>query len=91
MLPAENKMFYSSLHQCIWNYLQLQFNLSGSEMNKERLIHLLKENKVAVGVIDDLSSVLYECEKGIYTNADAAVNKRELLESSRKVLNEITG
>jgi BatD DUF11 like domain len=90
MLPAENKMFFSSLHQCIWNYLQLQFKLSGSEMNKERLMHLLKEKNIDTGVINDLSSVLSECEKGIYTDAGVAVDKRKLLESAGKVLTAIS-
>jgi BatD DUF11 like domain len=91
MLPAENKMFYSSLHQCIWNYLQLQFKLSGSEMNKERLMTLLKENKVATGVISNLSSVLSECETGIYTDAGDGINKEELLENAKNALNNIAG
>jgi BatD DUF11 like domain len=89
MLPAENKMFYSSLHQCIWNYLQLQFKLSGSDMNKEGLMILLKEKEVVAGVINDLSSVLSECETGIYTNAETAIDKKELLERARKILTEI--
>jgi hypothetical protein len=89
MLQAENKMFYSSLHQCIWNYLQLQFKLSGSEMNKTRLMVLLKEKDIAAGIINDLSSVLFECEKGIYTDAVGAADKRELLDEVRKVLTAI--
>jgi hypothetical protein len=89
MLPAENKMFYSSLHQCIWNYLQLQFKLSGSEMNKERLMALLKENKVTAGVINDLSSILSECEKGIYTDAGDDIDKKVLLENTKEILNNI--
>jgi BatD DUF11 like domain len=91
MLQAENKMFYSSLHQCIWNYLQLQFKLSGSDMNKERLMVLLKEKEVAAGVINDLSAVLSECEKGIYTDVEDEINKRELLENTKNILTEIAG
>jgi hypothetical protein len=90
MLPAENKMFFATLHRCMWNYLQLQFELSGSEMNKERLVHLLKEKNIGAGFINDLSSVLSECEKGIYTDARDDINKKELLERAKKILTEIT-
>jgi BatD DUF11 like domain len=89
MLPVENKMFYSSLHQCIWNYLQLKFKISGSEMNKESLVHILKEKNITGDVINNLLSVLAECEKGIYTNAEGNIDKKKLLENAKEVLNNI--
>jgi len=86
---ADDKVFYSSLNGCIWNYFQSYFHLSGSEMNKDILRRKLKEKQVSPENINEILEILQHCETSMFTNAALENNKQELLEKTITVLEQI--
>ncbi len=89
LIKADDKSFYSSLRQAIWNYFGLHFNLSGSEMSKDNIVAKLKESKVNEELINELKNILQQCETGIFINANLLMDKSQLLDKVRKMLGKI--
>lgn len=86
-----DKNFYSSLHQCIWNYFRQHFHLSGSDMNKDSLKRKLEEKQISQNDINTVMDILEECEASMFTNAEIAHNKEELLKKATTILEQING
>jgi BatD DUF11 like domain len=89
LISAEDKIFYASLNQSIWNYLGTQFQLSGSQISKENIVAILKERKVQEDLIAEMSNILQQCEAGMFTNANMLVDKALMLEKAKKILEKI--
>lgn len=82
--------FFRELHQAIWSFLQQRFSLDGSNMNKQ----LVTEKMITAGIdgemVKQLLAVLSQCEAGMFTQADMAENKEELLQHTEEVLKTIS-
>jgi LPXTG-motif cell wall-anchored protein len=89
LVKSDDKSFYSSLRKAVSNYFGFHFNLSGSEISKEKFFKKLKENKVNEELITELQDMLQQCEAGLFTNADLSVDKNLLLNKARKILEKI--
>lgn len=85
---ADDKMFYNTLRNCIWNFFTGRFGLTGSKMNKTALLiaiqHIDEKNKKAI------LDILDQCETGIFTNVESAGEKTKLLEETKQVLEQIS-
>ncbi len=86
---TEDKIFYSTLHQCIWNYFRLNFDLSGSDMNKELLKRKLEEKHISDRHITDVLDILQQCETGMFTNVRLEIDKASMLENTTTTLEQI--
>jgi hypothetical protein len=86
-LQNNDKEFYSSLYQSIWSHLAQQFNLSGTEMNKQMLSIKLDEQGFAGK--NDLLQILQHCETGMFTNAVLEENREELLKKVKSLLEQM--
>ncbi len=85
---ADDKMFYNTLRNCIWNFFTGRFGLTGSKMNKTTLLiaiqHIDEKNKKAI------LDILDQCETGIFTNVESAGEKKKLLEQTKDLLEQIS-
>ncbi len=88
VINSSGKEFYTSLHQCIWNFFGQHFNLSGSEINKQMLKVKMNESGLLPATATRLILLLEDCESGIFTDV-AEDNKKELLEQAERILAEI--
>ncbi len=88
LIPAADKDFYSILHQSVWKYLAQQFNLSGSEMNKQ-VLHTKMKQAGKPPVAAELIQILEHCEAGIFTNANMGEDKEALLGKVKGLLEDI--
>lgn len=70
--------FYAQLYNAIWKYFSQRFSLSGSQMNKQWLRKKLTETEIGEATIDELITLLSQCESGMFTNANLELDK-ELL------------
>ncbi len=89
-IGRDDRKFYSTLHQCAWNFFILHFQLSGSDMNKDKLILKMRATGITPSTIDAIDLVLRKCEAGMFTRADIAENKEELLRHTEEVLKNIS-
>lgn len=81
--------FYTALRQSIWQYFQLYFHLSGSNMSKETLVEKLHSAGVNDEEIKTINNLLYQCEAGIFTQAHIQGQQEELLQKTKKALEKI--
>src|SRR5260221_2223360 len=87
---ADDKSFYTSLHQAVWKFFIHAFHLSGSEMNKRNLSIRLKENKIDSALIEATQHILQQCETGMFTNANLMDDKNSLLQKTKETLEGIS-
>ena len=87
---ADDKTFYNILRNCIWNFFTVQFDLTGSKMNKSALSIVMKQKGVTKESEKKLLEILDQCETGIFTNVESAGEKKKLLEETKKILVKIS-
>lgn len=83
---ADDKTFYNILRNCIWNFFTVQFDLTGSKMNKSALSIAMKQKGVTEESEKKLLEILDQCETGIFTHVEEAGDKKKLLEETKEVL-----
>ncbi len=88
-VSAEGNQFYSVLHGIIWKFAAEQFNLSGSEMNKQMLADKMNEANVVADISLNLFHVLADCEAGMFTNASLLNDKQSMLEETKEILEKV--
>jgi hypothetical protein len=89
VLNKENKVFYRELDRSIWNYFQDRLPGSQVNMNKFDLAASLNRRAVKPELISKLMTIIHQCETGIYANAESNVNKSELLQQTKQILESI--
>ncbi len=89
LVLADDRDFYSSLREAIWLFFTTRYGIGGSEMNKEVISSLLKNEKMSTAVVADLQDILLQCEAGIFTNASVPADKARFLEKTKTLLQEI--
>lgn len=85
---GESTQFYAALNQGIWQYLADRLQVSGTQMNKNTLRHLLTE-RITKTQLDELLTLLETCETGIYTIVDAGYDKEQMLQTAKSIVEEI--
>ena len=88
-IHGDDKNFYSSLQQSIWQFFNDHFNLSGSEMNKNVLLLKLTGRGIDKKLLTEVDDLLQVCERGMFTNANPGRDKETLLKQTRLLMEEI--
>ncbi|HLG39546.1 MAG TPA: BatD family protein, partial [Chitinophagaceae bacterium] len=88
-LVADDGRFYTLLQKTIWDFLGTRLNLSGSKMNKDELYKAMKEKKWDEDQCRNILNILQQCEAAVFTKAELAHDKQELLDRAKIVLEQI--
>jgi hypothetical protein len=86
----EGNQFYRTLYEIIWKFAAEQFELSGSEMNKQTLGAKLNETNVDSNISVELFEILTECEAAMFTNASLFHDRSQMLSATKKVMEDIS-
>ncbi|MEO7393582.1 MAG: BatD family protein, partial [Chitinophagaceae bacterium] len=86
---GDDKQFYILLRQSIWNFFDSHFNLSGSAKNKENIVAKMRERKLDSNVINELQTILQQCEAVEFTNAKLVNDKVILLNQAKELFKKI--
>ncbi len=86
---ADNKTFYDILRNCIWNFFTLHFGLSGSDMNKSSLLNAMEQQKLDEKSKAGIMKILEQCENGLFSLSEDAVDKMALLEKTKDLMETI--
>jgi hypothetical protein len=86
---GEGNQFYSILYEIIWKFSAEQFNLYGSEINKETLTVKLNEAKIGSDITGQLIQILNMCEAAKFTNASLFHDRSQLLSETQNLLKDI--
>lgn len=90
LVSGDSKTFFSSLHQCIWNYLAIHFKLSGSEMSKKILSDTFALRGVNNQYVSEVISLLEQCETGIFTTAYLQEDNQSVFVRASNTLEKIS-
>lgn len=90
LISSDSKTFFSSLHQCIWNFLTIHFKLSGSEMSKKSLSDTFTLRGVNNQHVSEVISLLEQCEAGIFTTADLQEDNQSVFVRASNTLEKIS-
>jgi hypothetical protein len=88
-MTGESNIFFRELHGATWNFLHQRFGFSGSEMNKQLVQSRMNDAGIDDNTIQQLLTVLSQCETGIFTNADLGDDKEALMQRIKTVLEKI--
>jgi hypothetical protein len=88
-LSGGDKLFYTTLRQCIWNFFTLHFGLTGSKMNSRDLIVMMKHRQINEKAQISILEILQECETGIFTDAHIQTDRKLLLDKAKTSLESI--
>ena len=88
-LVADDGNFYTFLQKSIWEYLNVQLKLSGTKLNKHDLDKAMKEKNMDETQRRNILDILQQCEAAIFTKAEFAHDKQELLDRTRTALEQI--
>ncbi|MDP4263454.1 MAG: hypothetical protein Q8941_13085, partial [Bacteroidota bacterium] len=86
---AEDGRFYSLLQKLIWEHLSDRLKLSGSKMNKHDLYLAMKEKKLGEDQCRNILDILQRCEASVFTKAEFADDKQDLLDKTKIALEQI--
>lgn len=86
LINSDNKSYCRELNYFFWKYFNRKLQISGSEMNKVFLAEKLRTAGVEISLIDELISLLQQCETGIYTDANSMADKEIFLEQAKHLL-----
>ncbi len=92
-LSATNsQLFYKETGNAIWHILSEKLQITSSHLNKPEVTKLLYERGVPGEIIQNLSSVLLDCEMALYTPVHTETDMKLKLEKAERLaaaLNEI--
>lgn len=89
LVQADDKLFYTTLRDCIWNFFVLRFGLTGSKMSSGHLLAALHQKQVDENSRRAIAGILQQCDTGIFADAYVETDKKALLEKAKKTLEEI--
>lgn len=90
-LQVDDKSFYTALQEALWKFFARQYDLAGSDMNKERLEKVMTEQQVNPEYIASAFTLLSHCETSMYTNVATGEDKNLLLDAARNLLERLNG
>ncbi len=64
---GHKEAFYVALEKALHNYLKAKLNIETSEMNKERIVEILRKRQVNDEVVAEFISILKSCEMARYS------------------------
>jgi hypothetical protein len=88
-LKADDSRFYNLLQKSIWDHLSSRLNLSGSKMNKYELYKAMKEKNLDENQCKAVLDILQQCDAAVFTKAEFADDKQELLNRTKMALEQI--
>lgn len=83
---GDDKGFYSTLRQCIWNFFSVHTGLTGSKMSIRDLQSIMIKKQVDDDSRQVIIDVLQQCEAGIFTDAYIQADKSVLLKRAEECL-----
>ena len=86
---ADNRTFYSVLRNCIWNFFTEHFGLTGSNVNKNSVMNIMKQKGISHQDQERILDLLKRCEVGVFTRADDTADRKTLLKETKELLEHI--
>jgi BatD DUF11 like domain len=89
-LSATNsQLFYKETGNAIWNILSEKLQITSSHLNKPEVTRLLYQRGVPAETIQQLESVLHDCEMALYTPVHTETDMKLKLEKAEHLASDL--
>jgi hypothetical protein len=82
----EGTHFYTTLRQCIWQYISEKYSINGTGMQKEQLSHLLQKSSLPPASINYLLQVIRDSELALYSVETLQTDNVLVFEKVKEIL-----
>ncbi|KZS41344.1 BatD protein [Aquimarina aggregata] len=82
---GDQKEFYIAMERALHNYLKAKLNIQTSDMSKDRIQRLLKEQEVEDTVMIEFVALLESCEFARYTPSSTSAMQQDYDKASRVI------
>jgi hypothetical protein len=86
---ADDITFYTVLRNCIWDFLTEHFGLTGSNVNKNSALAIMKQKGVNIQNQERMMDLLRRCELGVFTHSESELDKKAMLKETKELLEHI--
>jgi len=86
---ADDITFYTALRNCIWDFFAEYFGLTGSNVNKNSVMAIMKQKGVNAENQERIMDLLRRCEFGVFTYSEGNVDKKAMLKETKELLEQI--
>ena len=86
---ADDITFCTALRNCIWEFFTEYFGLTGSNVNKNSVLAIMKQKGVSSENQERIMDLLRRCELGVFTHSESKIDKKEMLKETRELLEDI--
>jgi len=86
---ADDITFYTALRNCIWDFFTEYFGLTGSNVNKNSVLAIMKQKGVNSENQERVMDLLRRCELGVFTHSESNIDKKAMLKETKELLEHI--
>ncbi len=81
--------FYNELSRALWGYISDKLNIPGSELSVQQAKQKLIEKEIDVDIVNDLMSLIEDCEFARYAPGSLTDKPVEMLSKASKIVSKI--
>ena len=86
---ADDITFFTALRNCIWDFFAEYFGLTGSNVNKNSVMAIMKQKGVNPLDQERVMDLIRRCELGVFTHSEVDVDKKAMLKEAKELLEHI--
>lgn len=83
---GRSEQFYAAISKDIWASLSERLNIASTDMNKSNAVLQLKSKGADNAMIDEINTILQECEVALYTPGHTEANMQQTLVKAESVI-----
>lgn len=89
MEAGESQRFFSEVNNTVWKELTARVQVPSTELNKFNVVNRLQQKGASAALIQQLQSVLSDCEIALYTPVHSASDMNQTLVKAETFINEL--
>jgi BatD DUF11 like domain len=89
LVAGNSQLFYKDISTAIWNILSEKLRIPASQLNKPVVTRLLLQRGVATETIQQLGSVLLDCEMALYTPVHTETDMKMMFDKADGLINNL--
>lgn len=83
------EQFYAEVLRALRGYISDRYSIPASELNREKILNILKEHDVEQSDVDRMSALMDECELATYSPDSSAHSLKETYDEASILMNNI--
>ncbi|HQG53710.1 MAG TPA: BatD family protein [Bacteroidales bacterium] len=86
---GDNEKFYEELHKALWSYLSDKLSIPFAEINREKIIELLKEKGFDENQVEQIKNLIDKCEFARFAPAAPPAEAAEIFKEATRIIKSV--